>query len=135
MWILLWECVCIFGTNIILHKYNIITSLHHSHNITSYIILHQWHKRGIQCLPSENASKKWDCAKAQKKSWRNTASSALIWRQKSIIDEALMFLRRLEDFSRSIKTLLYEAWKEGKEFFAEGSKTVCTIKISCIAKK
>jgi hypothetical protein len=36
----------IFGTNIILHS---ITSSHHLHGITSYIILHQWHKKGIQC--------------------------------------------------------------------------------------
>jgi hypothetical protein len=35
--------------------------------------------------------------------------STLMWRKKSIVDEALMFLRRLEDFSRSIKALLYEA--------------------------
>jgi hypothetical protein len=44
--VLLWECLCIFGTNIILH---IIESSHHSHNMTSYITLHQWHKKGIQC--------------------------------------------------------------------------------------
>jgi hypothetical protein len=49
------ECVCIFGTNIILH---IIASSHHSHNMTSYIISHQWHKKGIQCQPSEIVSKK-----------------------------------------------------------------------------
>jgi hypothetical protein len=35
--------------------------------------------------------------------------STLMWRKKPIVDEALMFLRRLEDFSRSIKALLYEA--------------------------
>jgi hypothetical protein len=35
--------------------------------------------------------------------------STLMRRKKSIIDEALMNLRRLEDFSRSIKDLLYEA--------------------------
>ena len=68
------------------------------HNITSYIILHQWHKKGIPCWSSENASEKWNCAKAQNKFWRNTASSALMWRKKSIDDEALMFLRRLKDF-------------------------------------
>jgi hypothetical protein len=32
-----------------------------------------------------------------------------MWRKKSIVDEALMFLPRLEDFLRSIKALLYEA--------------------------
>jgi hypothetical protein len=32
-----------------------------------------------------------------------------MWRKKSIVDEALMFLRCLEDFLRSIKALLYEA--------------------------
>jgi hypothetical protein len=52
--------VCIFGTNIILHS---ITSSHHSHSITSYIILHQWHKKGIQYRSSEIASR--SCAKAQ----------------------------------------------------------------------
>jgi hypothetical protein len=35
--------------------------------------------------------------------------STMIWRKKIIVDEALMFLRRLEDFSRSKKALLYEA--------------------------
>jgi hypothetical protein len=30
-------------------------------------------------------------------------------RKKSIVDEALLFLPRLEDFLRSIKVLLYEA--------------------------
>jgi hypothetical protein len=39
--------VFIFGTNIILH---VITSLHHLHSITSYIILHQWHKEGDAML-------------------------------------------------------------------------------------
>jgi hypothetical protein len=43
--VLLWECVCIFGTSIILHT---IASSHHSHNMTSYIISHQRHKKGIQ---------------------------------------------------------------------------------------
>jgi hypothetical protein len=34
----------------------------------------------------------------------------MIWREKSIVDETLKFFwRRLEDFSRSIKALLYEA--------------------------
>ena len=115
--------VCVFGINII------------SHNIPSYIILHQWHKKGIQCWPSENASKKWNCAKAQNKFWRNTASSALMWRKKSIADEALMFLWRLEYFLRSIKALLYEAWKEGKVFFRRRLKNSMYIKVSCIAKK
>jgi hypothetical protein len=32
-----------------------------------------------------------------------------MWRKKSIVDEVLMFLRRLEDSLRSIKALLYEA--------------------------
>jgi hypothetical protein len=35
-------------------------------------------------------------------------SSDEAWK-KSILDEALMFLRRLEDFLRSIRALLYEA--------------------------
>ena len=125
MCIPLWGCVYVFGTNIILHS---ITSSHHSHNITSYIILHQWHKKGIQCWSSENASKKWNCAKAQNKFWRNTTSLALMWRKKTIVDEALMFLRRLEDFSRSIKALLYEAWKEGKVFFRRRLKNGMYIK-------
>ena len=126
------ECVLHWGMCVGLRcKYHFCMSLHHyiiSHNITSYIILHQWHKKGIQCWSSENASKKWNCAKAQNKFWRNTTSSALMWRKKSIVDEALMFLWRLENVLRSIKALLYEAWKEGKVFFAAGSKTVCTKK-------
>jgi hypothetical protein len=44
------ECVWAFGANIILHD---ITSLHHEHSIASYIILHQWHKKGMQYGPSE----------------------------------------------------------------------------------
>jgi hypothetical protein len=58
-----------------------------------------------------------------------------MWRKKPIVDEALMFLRRLEDFSRSIKALLYEAWKEGKVFFRRRLKNGMYIKVSCIAKK
>jgi hypothetical protein len=55
--------------------------------------------------------------------------------EKPIVDEALMFLRRLEDFSRSIKALLYEALKEEKVFFRRRLKNRMYIKISCIAKK
>jgi hypothetical protein len=40
------------------HHSHTITSSHHSHNMTSYIILHQWHKKGIQCWSSEIVSKK-----------------------------------------------------------------------------
>jgi hypothetical protein len=98
-------------------------------------MLHQWHKKGIQCWSSENASKKWNCGKAQNKFWRNTTSSALMWRKKPIVDEALMFLRQLGDFSRSIKALLYEAWKEGKVFCRRRLKNGMYIKISCITKK
>jgi hypothetical protein len=43
------ECVWAFGANIILHD---ITSLHHGHSITSYIISHQWHKKGMQYGPT-----------------------------------------------------------------------------------
>jgi hypothetical protein len=44
-WVLHWGmCVC-SGANIILH---LITSLHHVHSIASCIILHQWHKKGMQ---------------------------------------------------------------------------------------
>jgi hypothetical protein len=35
--------------------------------------------------------------------------STLMWTKKSIVDEALMFLPRLEDFLQSIKALFYEA--------------------------
>jgi hypothetical protein len=35
--------------------------------------------------------------------------STLIWSKKPIVEKALMFLRRLEDFLRIIKALLYEA--------------------------
>jgi hypothetical protein len=44
------ECVWAFSANIILHD---IKSLHHVHSIASYIILHQWHKKGMQYGPSE----------------------------------------------------------------------------------
>ena len=104
--------------NVDLRQISFCITSHHLHSITSYIILHQWYKKGIQCWSSKNDSKKWNCAKAQNKFSRNTASSALMWRKKSIVDEALMFLPRLEDFLWSIKALLYEAWKEGKVFFS-----------------
>jgi hypothetical protein len=44
-------------------------SYHHiiSHNITSYIILHQWHKNWIRSQSSAYASSKWKCAKARSK--------------------------------------------------------------------
>jgi inhibitor of KinA sporulation pathway (predicted exonuclease) len=35
--------------------------------------------------------------------------STLMWKKKPIVDEALIFWQRLEDFLRSIKALLYEA--------------------------
>jgi hypothetical protein len=46
-----------------------------------------------------------------------------MWRKKSIVYEALMFLRRLDVlyevwiFPRDIKVFLHKAWKEGKVFF------------------
>ena len=58
--------------------------------------MHQWHKKGIQCWPSENASKKWNCAKTQNKFWRNTVLSTLMWRKKSIVDETSALWRRLK---------------------------------------
>jgi hypothetical protein len=64
--------------------------------------------------PSENALQKLKSVKAQSK-LRITASSALIWKKKSIVYEALMFLRSLDVLyevwilSRSINILLYEA--------------------------
>jgi hypothetical protein len=58
-----------------------------------------------------------------------------MWRKKPIVDEALMFLPRLEDFLRSIKALLYEAGQEGKVFFCRRLKNGMYIKVSCIAKK
>jgi hypothetical protein len=39
------------SANIISHN---ITSLHHSHSITSYIILHQQRKKGVSVLTLEN---------------------------------------------------------------------------------
>jgi hypothetical protein len=43
-----------------------------------------------------------------------------------MVDEALMFLRRLEDFLRGKKLFFTKHEKKGRCFFAEGSKTVCT---------
>jgi hypothetical protein len=40
--------------------------------------------------------------------WRKKSTLDEAWK-KSILDEATMFLPRLEDFLRSIKALLYEA--------------------------
>jgi hypothetical protein len=96
-------------------------SYHHiiSHNITSYIILHQWHKNWIQSQSLANASWKWKCAKARSK------------------------LREIQSYQpchkkgylslQSMDLFLYEAWisfftmqeQKGRCFFAEGSKTVC----------
>jgi hypothetical protein len=59
-----------------------------------------------------------------------------MWRKKSIVDEALMFWRYLEDSLRSI--LMWrkkEALKEGKVFFRRRLKNGMYIKVSCIAKK
>jgi hypothetical protein len=76
------ECVYAFGVNIILH---IITSSHHAHSIASYIILHQWHKKGVQYGSSERYTMLTHIielqrsfrrsAKAQNRFSRNTASS------------------------------------------------------------
>ena len=154
----LWRCVCVFGTDIILHS---ITSSHHLHNITSYIILHQWHKKGIQWWPSENASKRWNCAKAQNKFWRDTALSALKWRKKSIVDEASVLWRRLKHYLwstlisrkkvyywRSInvsatiggfftkhKNSSLRSMKRREGVFSLKAQNGMYIKVSCIAKK
>jgi hypothetical protein len=50
-----------------------------------------------------------------------------MWRKKSIVDEALMFLPQLEDFLRSMKR------REG--VFRRRLKNGMYIKVSCIAKK
>jgi hypothetical protein len=71
--------------------------------------------------------------------WRHledSLRSILMWRKKSIVDEALMFWRYLEDSLRSI--LMWrkkEALKEGKVFFRQRLKNGMYIKVSCIAKK
>jgi hypothetical protein len=66
--------------------------------------------------------KKWKDAKAQSK-LKITASSVLM-RKKLFFTKHWCFTK-YGWFLRSIKALLYEAWKEGKVFFAAGSKTVC----------
>jgi hypothetical protein len=58
---------------------------------------------------------------------KNTASSALMWRTKSIVDEALMFFATIGGFFTKHKKLFFTMHeKKGRCFFAEGSKTVCT---------
>jgi hypothetical protein len=66
--------------------------------------------------------------------WRKKSTLDEAWK-KSILDEATMFLPRLEDFLRSIKALLYEAWKEGKVFFRRRLKNGMYKKVSYIVKK
>ena len=57
------------------------------------------------------------------------------------MERGIYCLRSIDDFTkcgcflRGIKTLLYEAWKEGKVFFRRRLKNGMYIKISCIAKK
>jgi hypothetical protein len=85
-------------------------SYHHiiSHNITSYIVLHQWHKNRIRSQSSANASSKWKCAKARSK----------LWEIQPCHKKGYLSLRSMDFF-------LYEAWisfftkheKEGKMFF------------------
>jgi hypothetical protein len=41
-----------------------------------------------------------------------------MWRKKSIVYKALMFLRRLEDFLRSIKALLLRSMKRREGVFS-----------------
>ena len=96
-----------------------ITSSHHLHSITAYIILHQWRKKGVQCWYSEIVSKK-QCQDT-----------------KIIIEEA--YLRQTLKWKDLLVTdftkigCFYEIWilftkheKKGWCFFAEGSKMVCT---------
>jgi hypothetical protein len=60
------QCGCV---GIWLRHHHQFASYHHiiSHNITSYIISHQWHENWIRSWFSANASSKWKSAKAQSK--------------------------------------------------------------------
>jgi hypothetical protein len=86
-----------------------------------------------QSQSSENALQRSKGAKAQSK-LGIIASSALMWKKRSIVFEALLFLRILDAlyevwiFSRNISMRLCEARKEGKVFFRRRLKNGMYVK-------
>jgi hypothetical protein len=89
------------------HHYH-FASYHHiiSHNITSYIILRQWHKNGIQSRFSENIlSKLYE------------VSFELQLRQPAHKKGSLYAKNGYLYFYEPQIFFLYETWKEGKVFF------------------
>ena len=111
---------CQPSANIILHN---ITSLHHLHSITSYIIVHQQRKKGGLDIDIRRLF------------WRNSDTT-----QKIAIEE--LYLRQtmkwedllIIDFTRigywfyEKTDIIYEAWKEGKVFFRRRLKNGMYIK-------
>jgi hypothetical protein len=76
--------------------------------------------------------KKWKDAKAQSK--LRIAASSVLMRKKLFFTKHWCFTK-YGWFLRSIKALLYEAWKEGKVFFSPKAQKRYVQKVSCIAKK
>ena len=103
--------MCQPSANIILHN---ITSLHHLHSITSYIIMHQQCKKGGFWY--------WWPKIFLKNYWQGTRNSR--WR---VIPSSIT------EMKGSIGYWFYKVWlliftkheKKGRCFFAEGSKMVC----------
>jgi hypothetical protein len=95
-----------------------ITS-HHLHSITSYIILHQWRKKGVQCCSSEIVLKK-QCQGTEiiieEAYLRQTLKRSIAY----WFYEDWMFLWNMD--------ILHEAWKEGKVFFRRRLKNGMHIK-------
>ena len=112
-----WACGCVSSA-----LASFFASYHHiiSHNITSYIILHQWHKNRIRSRSSANASSKWKCAKARSKLREIQLHQPCHKRR----DPSL---RSMNIFTKH-DLFLYEAWKEGKVFFRRRLKNGMYVK-------
>ena len=112
------------SANIILHN---IKSSHHLHNITSYIILHQWRKKGVQCWYSKIVSKK------QCQGTRIIIEEAYLRQTPKWKDLLVTDFTKIGCFYENTD-IIYEAWKEGKVFFRRRLKKRYVCKVSCIVK-
>jgi hypothetical protein len=111
------QCECV---DVWLHHHHHFTSYHHiiSHNITSYIISHQWHENWIQSWFSANASSKWKSAKARSKLQEIQFHQPGHKEGISLCEAWISFFTKHGYLSlRSMDLFLYGAWKEGKVFF------------------
>jgi hypothetical protein len=86
-----------------------------SHSITSYIMSHQWHQLKTrptfgQCYTKNKKVPRY------KVSWESQLHQFWCGKRDLLFTKHWCFTK-YGWFLRSIKTLLYEAWKEGKVFF------------------